>query len=141
MLRRIALAAVFVAGCAGSYPPTDPSAQELMARGEGPLKGGEDPPAAGDWGVVTGRLEAVPTFAPARPIGPEPVALFRAGDLVSQTISDAHGEFMFVGVKQAGTYEIRVASDQVVGSARFSIRAGGHVSGLKLSVQRKPANQ
>jgi DNA-binding NarL/FixJ family response regulator len=64
MRRRILLtivAGVVPAGCAGSYPPTDPSAQELMARGEGPLKG---------WKI---RPRPAPDFAALdRPDGPDP---------------------------------------------------------------------
>jgi hypothetical protein len=132
---RLLSVVLVAAGCAGSYPPTDPSAQELMARGEGPLPSIGDPPGAGNPGVVSGRLEAPPSFAPAKPIAFEPIALYRDSVLVAQTTSDAHGAFMFVGVNQAGPYEARVATDRLVGGARFSLRMGGHVSGLRLGVQ------
>jgi hypothetical protein len=126
--------ALAAAGC-GTYPLRD-TAQEQMARGEGPLKAIEDPPAVGDPGVVAGRLEAVATFAPSAPIAFEPVVLTRDGAVVSRTTSDARGAFMFVKIEQPGEYEVRVASDRLVGAARFSIRrAGAHVSDVRLDVR------
>jgi len=113
-----------------------------MARGEGPLKATEDPPAAGDPGVVAGRLEPAATFAPSAPIAFEPVVLTRDGVVVARTTSDAHGAFMFVKIEQPGEYEARIASDRLVGATRFSIRRpGGHVSDLRLDVRPATAAQ
>ncbi|HEY7371975.1 MAG TPA: hypothetical protein VIF57_07325 [Polyangia bacterium] len=132
--------ALAAAGC-GTYPLRD-TAQEQMARGEGPLKSIEDPPAAGDPGVVAGRLEAVATFAPSAPIAFEPVVLTRDGAVVSRTTSDAHGGFMFVKVAQPGAYEVRVDSARLVGVTHFSIRrAGAHISDLRLDVRPATAAQ
>ena len=128
------LLTVVAAGCAGTYPSTD-TAQEAMARGDGPIKSMGDPPGANDPGVVTGRLEPIATFAPAGPMAFESVVLTRGGVVVARTTSDAHGGFMFVGIKQAGVYEASVASDRLSGSARFSINPVTHVSGLRLSVR------
>jgi hypothetical protein len=128
------------AGCA--TPPLRDTAQEQMARGEGPLKSMEDPPAVGDPGVVAGRLEAVATFAPSAPIAFEPVVLTRDGAVVSRAISDAHGAFMFVKVEQPGEYEVRVDSARLAGVTRFSIRrAGAHISDLRLDVRPATAAQ
>jgi len=122
------------AGCAGTYSPTE-TPQEAMARGNGAIRSMPDPPGAGDPGVVTGQLEAGVTFVPTGPMAFETVVLTRDGAVVARTTSDAHGGFMFVGIKP-GTYEASVSSDRLAGpSARFSITAVTHVSGLRLSVR------
>jgi len=131
---------VATAGCAGQYPTTD-TPQEAMARGDGPVKSIGDPPGAGDSGVVSGALAIDGTFGPGEPLAFAPVELYRDGAVVSKATCDGHGRFMFVGVKQSGAYEVRLADDRFVGGTRFWLRSGGHISGLRVAVQRAAANR
>jgi hypothetical protein len=134
MFERSVSVALFVAmlGC-GAYPPYPP--QETMSRGEPIVPATDDSLKAGDPGVVTGQVTRVETFAPVGPVAFEPVALYRRGALVGSSTTDAHGAFMFVGIKEGGEYEARVASARFVGGVRFPLRSGGHASGLELAVQ------
>ena len=100
----------------------------------------EDPPrdppiAAGDFGVITGKVEVIQGFTPTAPVAFEPVALYRGSDVVAKAVTDAHGEFMFVGIS-GGVYEARIDADGFMGRVRLSIQTGGHFSGARLVVEK-----
>ncbi len=130
--RSLSLVLIVLAGCGAAYeaegpPQNDPARQD-------PARGVDPTPGAGDIGVVTGRVEVAQSFAPAAPVSFEKVMLYREDSPVTQTTTDAHGGFMFVGLKPGGLYEARVEGNGHVGRVRFSLRVAGHLSGLRLVV-------
>lgn len=126
-------ALVLFAGCATAYEP-EPTPRYELGHTE-PVRTIDPPAAAGDPGVISGRAEAVQSFAPAGPVAFEEIALYREGVLVAKSTTDDHGGFMFIGIKNGGVYEARVVSARYTGSVQLSLRRGGHVSGAALVVR------
>lgn len=95
-----------------------------MAHGE-PIAPVDDRSAkAGDFGVISGHLTVIDTFAPSAQLQFGAVTLLRGRVVVAHAATDSHGEFLFLPLEDSGDYEVRLESEHFEGSRKFAFRAG-----------------